>query len=258
MRASETLTAEQARDRIDSDAHWIDAIMRRIAAQRDDDGPWDVLDVGAAQGRAVAALLRAGHRAVGVEPHAPAVEQAAELGRLLDLPIDVREGAMEQLPFPDGSFDVVIATSVLEHVVDVDRSLAEVHRVLRPGGVFWFDTASSMCPFQSEIAHVPLFGWYPLPVKRAIMRWAQRHRPAWIGHTSVPAMHWFTPRSANRRLRRAGFVEVVDRWQLRLPDEDTGRRATLVRLARRSVLFRFIGNVAVTGCSYLARRAPAA
>jgi hypothetical protein len=110
-----------------------------------------------------------------------------------------------------------------------------------------------MCPRQSEIAHVPLFGWYPLPLKRGIMRWAQRHRPAWIGHTDAPAIHWFTPRSAGRRLRAAGFDEVVDRWQLRLPSEDTGAARLLVRAARHNIIVRCLGNVAVTGCSYLAR-----
>ncbi len=38
------------------------------------------------------------------------------------------------LPFADSSFDTVLATEVLEHVPDVERTLAEIHRVLRPGG----------------------------------------------------------------------------------------------------------------------------
>jgi len=40
----------------------------------------------------------------------------------------------EELPFADGSFDVVVSTLVLCGVDDVGRSLAEVRRVLRPGG----------------------------------------------------------------------------------------------------------------------------
>ena len=40
----------------------------------------------------------------------------------------------QQLPFPDASFDVVLANHVLHHVPDIDRALAEIHRVLRPDG----------------------------------------------------------------------------------------------------------------------------
>jgi SAM-dependent methyltransferase len=45
------------------------------------------------------------------------------------------------LPFADGSFDGVLAQCVLEHVVDPDRCVAEFHRVLRPGGVAYAETA---------------------------------------------------------------------------------------------------------------------
>jgi SAM-dependent methyltransferase len=43
------------------------------------------------------------------------------------------------LPYPDAHFDTIIADGVLEHVEDADRSLAELHRVLRPGGVLLID-----------------------------------------------------------------------------------------------------------------------
>lgn len=41
---------------------------------------------------------------------------------------------IESMPFEDRSFDLVIANHVLEHVADDNRALAEIHRVLRPGG----------------------------------------------------------------------------------------------------------------------------
>jgi 2-polyprenyl-6-hydroxyphenyl methylase/3-demethylubiquinone-9 3-methyltransferase len=46
------------------------------------------------------------------------------------------------LPFADGSFDVVVSSEVIEHVFDVDGYLREIHRVLKPGGVFGLT-----CPF---------------------------------------------------------------------------------------------------------------
>jgi len=48
--------------------------------------------------------------------------------------IDFRLGNAEGLDFPDQSFDVVYSFGVLHHTPDIGRSVAEVHRVLRPGG----------------------------------------------------------------------------------------------------------------------------
>ncbi|NKE63963.1 methyltransferase domain-containing protein [Lentzea sp. PSKA42] len=56
--------------------------------------------------------------------------RAAELQR----PIDLREGDAQALPFPDASFDTVVCTLGLCGVPDERKAIAEMHRVLRPGG----------------------------------------------------------------------------------------------------------------------------
>ena len=48
--------------------------------------------------------------------------------------VDARVGDVQQLPFPDASFDCAVAAWMLFHVPDLDRGLAELARVLRPGG----------------------------------------------------------------------------------------------------------------------------
>jgi ubiquinone/menaquinone biosynthesis C-methylase UbiE len=48
--------------------------------------------------------------------------------------IDFQSGDANALPFPDASFDAAVATQVYEYVADMPRALAELHRVLRPGG----------------------------------------------------------------------------------------------------------------------------
>jgi 2-polyprenyl-6-hydroxyphenyl methylase/3-demethylubiquinone-9 3-methyltransferase len=50
------------------------------------------------------------------------------------------QGRLERLPFADGAFDVVVAADVLEHVPDLPAAVAELARVLAPGGGFAFDT----------------------------------------------------------------------------------------------------------------------
>ncbi len=58
------------------------------------------------------------------------VELAAGLG------VNARVADVQDLPFADDAFDVVAAMWMLYHVPDLDRALAEVRRVLRPGGLF--------------------------------------------------------------------------------------------------------------------------
>jgi SAM-dependent methyltransferase len=94
-----------------------------------------VLDVGAGEGQ-VARLASAGGAplVVGAEPAWGQLEVAGERS---GGPAYVRGGA-ERLPFPDGAFDAVVACLVFEHVQGVDAAIAEVSRVLEPGGRFVF------------------------------------------------------------------------------------------------------------------------
>ncbi len=94
--------------------------------------PLRVLEVGPGTG-AFAARIAAALPSVRLT----AIDQSArfvELSRARG--VDAREGDAQDLPFGDESFDVVAALWMLYHVPDVDRALAEIRRVLRPGGLF--------------------------------------------------------------------------------------------------------------------------
>lgn len=93
-----------------------------------------VLEVGAGTGLNLPAYPSAVTGLTLADPEPSMVERlrrvAADDPRA---PVVVQAGA-EELPFPDASFDTVVSTLVLCTVTDPDRSLAEVRRVLRPGG----------------------------------------------------------------------------------------------------------------------------
>ena len=55
-----------------------------------------------------------------------------------------------KIPVPDQSFDVIICTEVLEHVIRPDLGIAEISRILKPGGIAYITT-----PFQSGVHHLP-------------------------------------------------------------------------------------------------------
>ncbi len=89
-----------------------------------------VLDLGCRSG-AVTQHYLPGNEVVGLDVDLAALRRAAERG-IQPMHCNVEE----RLPFDNGSFDVVVAGEMLEHVRAPDEVVAEVRRVLRPGGTF--------------------------------------------------------------------------------------------------------------------------
>jgi ubiquinone biosynthesis O-methyltransferase len=81
-----------------------------------------------------------GCEVTGVDPSTESLEVARAHARESGLEIDYREASGDDLPFADGEFPVAYCCDVLEHVDDVAATLAEIARVLAPGGLFLYDT----------------------------------------------------------------------------------------------------------------------
>ena len=93
-----------------------------------------VLDLGTGLGYLAGVAARLGHDAVGIDIAPRMIERARERAERLDLTIDLRVADVDRLPFPDGSFDAVSERNVLWTMPDPPAALAEIARVLRPGG----------------------------------------------------------------------------------------------------------------------------
>jgi SAM-dependent methyltransferase len=89
-----------------------------------------VLDVGCGSGELLAMLESVGADAAGVDP----AQRMLEIARSLAPRADVRTGVADALPWPDDSFDVVVAVNALQFADDTDDALAELARVVVPGG----------------------------------------------------------------------------------------------------------------------------
>ncbi|MDF1726441.1 MAG: bifunctional 2-polyprenyl-6-hydroxyphenol methylase/3-demethylubiquinol 3-O-methyltransferase UbiG [Sulfitobacter sp.] len=99
-----------------------------------------VLDLGCAGGFMAEAMTRRSARVTGIDPAGDAIEAARAHARTEGLQIVYDVGSGEALPYPDAAFDAVVCVDVLEHVQDLSQVMAEVARVLRPGGLFLYDT----------------------------------------------------------------------------------------------------------------------
>ncbi len=93
-----------------------------------------LLEVGCGIGVDSIQLARRGFAVTAVDLTENALAVARQFAAHRGASIDFRLGNAEGLDFPDQSFDAVYSFGVLHHTPDIERSVAEVHRVLRPGG----------------------------------------------------------------------------------------------------------------------------
>jgi ubiquinone/menaquinone biosynthesis C-methylase UbiE len=115
----------------------IDRRLGLVKAELFADLPSTVVEIGAGTG-ANLRYFRAGTTVIAVEPsaamHVPLEQRAEQHG----IELRIEQSSAERLPFADASVDAVVSTLVLCSVGDSHRAVAEIHRVLRPGGRFLF------------------------------------------------------------------------------------------------------------------------
>jgi len=163
---------------------WLERVALRMDEERTFGGPVidlcerstgmdfrgkQALVVGAGTGAELFALAERGASVHAIEPSGEALEilkmKSAELG--LD-DADIQEGAAEDMPFADGSFDLVVCYMVLEHVNDIRRSIDEMIRVARPGGVVFLSIPDYLYFYEG---HYKLFCYPPaLPLGKRLLR----------------------------------------------------------------------------------------
>jgi ubiquinone/menaquinone biosynthesis C-methylase UbiE len=176
----------------------------------------------------------------------------------------VARGDGEQLPFRDETFDVVVMSEVIEHLMQPERAVWEVARVLRPGGVFIMTTNNaSEAPLRSPLSH--LFAWiekavgadhpglismrpwiWPEPIDPAIL-------PPGTGDVYVPHTHHI--QAETRRMFAAAGLDTIHWSSFEFPPPqsatsrwlnnrgDAGKRAVdlIEAIASRTPVVRRLG-----------------
>lgn len=176
-----------------------DATVARLAAQVGSLAPHRILEIGCSTGFKAAALKR---RFPHAEVHGIDVDDAAiALGEVLWPELDLDLAPAERLPYPDASFDLVICLTTIEHVADVGRCIAELARVLAPGGLALLEAPNYLWPVEPHLGIVvpPLA---PKPIMRlcAVLQGQGRHR-AYVDHLQLVHPAWL-----ERLFRARGLV----------------------------------------------------
>lgn len=162
-------------------------ISGRTLARLDRHAPGKrLLDVGSGPGFLLRTARDAGWEPVALDPSPFSVGQARRAG------FEAHEGLLENVQLPPESFDALALLQVIEHVTDPRPLLASCHRLLKPGGALVVATPNPASLLAST-------------KQEAFNYW-------------IPPIHcvWYTPKSLQMVLRRAGF-RVVERatWSAR-------------------------------------------
>ncbi|MCL3860683.1 class I SAM-dependent methyltransferase [Actinotalea sp. K2] len=166
-----------------------------------------VLDVATGTGHAALAASRQGARASGLDyvPALVGIARARAAAEQLDL--DLTDGVAEQLPYPDGSFDVVLSAIGVMFAADHQRAAAELVRVTRPGGQIglasWTPSGFVGGMFGIVGRHVP-----PPAVTQSPLRWGTTETVADLLGAGVTDVRSTVHSVTQRFTDAAAFVDL--------------------------------------------------
>lgn len=150
----------------------------------------DVLEIGIGSGLNLPHYSELARSVTGLDPHAELTDMARKRAEAATPNVDVLEISGEEIPADDNSFDSIVCTWTLCSIPNVYRALKEMHRVVKPGGQFYF------------VEH-------GLSPDREVRGWQRRIEPLW----KIIGGGCHLTRQADTLIQDAGFL---------LPEHESG------------------------------------
>lgn len=185
-----------------------------------------VLDAGCGQGKALKSLQQRfqAPRVIGVDVDAHALEAAGREAARHGLKPELIEADCARIPLPDASVDLVFCHQTLHHLVRQEGTLAEFHRLLKPGGVLLL-AESTKAYIHSWV--IRLLFRHPMHVQRTAPEYLELVRRAGFefgpANVSYPYLWW----------SRARDFGLLERWHIKSPPPAGQREETLVNVVAR-------------------------
>jgi ubiquinone/menaquinone biosynthesis C-methylase UbiE len=161
-----------------------------------------VLEIGCGSGSASCLLARAGAQVSAIDLTQQAVTLTRKNASVQGLDFDVRQMDAERLEFPANHFDFVFTWGVIHHSQETERIIAEIQRVLRPGG-------RGMCMvYNKHSLRYYVLGLYYLLVKGKLLRGYDLDSVQGLFTDGFYQRH-FTPRELAAAFRSAGLAPTA-------------------------------------------------
>lgn len=190
-----------------TDVAWRKKVVKLVA----DTHPRDLLDIATGTGDLAIMMAEIPDTVItGIDISAGMLDVGRKkvAQRQLDQRISMLLGDSENMPFADNSFDAITVSFGIRNFENLERGLAEILRVLRPGGIFVILETSvpEKFPFRQGYA------FYTKVILPLIGRMFSRDNAAY-GYLSESAAHFPYGERLNNILRKTGFIDVISRPQ---------------------------------------------
>jgi SAM-dependent methyltransferase len=187
-----------------------------------------MIEIGTGSGSFPILCKLSGLQCEGLEISPQLVEHARHWGRQVGVEPDIRLGNLEDENLGEAVYDVIIASSVFEHVEFWRPGLEKLYRALKPGGALFFESTSKWSIKSGELPPMPCYGWLP--------NWARYRLRTIIHGPDIMKLgidfHQFTYVGLRRSFKKIGFSEVHDIVDLAV-DGSSGKKAMILKAAQR-------------------------
>jgi SAM-dependent methyltransferase len=192
-----------------------------------------MIEIGTGMGSFPILCKLSGLRCEGLEISRQLIEHAHNWGKRVGAEPDIRLGNLEEEDLGEAVYDVIVASSVFEHVELWRPSLEKLFRALKPGGALFFESTNKWSVKSGEFPPMPFYGWLP--------NWA-RYRLRKILHgPDIMKLgidfHQFTYSGLRRVFRQIGFSQCHDVIDL-IDADGNSIKKRLLRAARKSQAIR--------------------
>ncbi|MHA1129351.1 MAG: class I SAM-dependent methyltransferase [Candidatus Helarchaeota archaeon] len=165
------------------------------------------LDVGCGNGKYAISLARIARKVIGIDYRIDNIKEAERNKELLNLNnIQFEYMLATELDFPEKTFDIVLLNEVYEHLIDPEKALSEISRVLKDDGFLVLFVPNRFYPIEGHGFRFKNFRYYR-PI--TIIHWL----PESI-HKHLMNARTFTPKSLIKELHSYGFSHTALDWLL--------------------------------------------
>jgi SAM-dependent methyltransferase len=186
-----------------------ESYLRRVSGFIRVDPSIQILEIGIGTGWFPILCKARGLSCKGLDISPQLVEYAREYGRRCGVEPNVEVANIETCELGQEQYNLIIASSVFEHVENWQEAMRKVYVALKPGGVLFFESTNKFSLTSGEF-HFPLYGWLP-------DLWRYRLRIARQGPDIMKLgidFNQFTYPMLRRTFRKLGFKQINDRVSL--------------------------------------------